>query len=119
MPERKNFILDIDGVVCEDVLNEEHEKMRVAKEIPGAKSTTNKWFEEGHTICFFTARTDDHKALTEAWLAEHGFKFHQVIYNKPRGGNYHYIDDKGIRATRFKGKFGKFKVRRRAIEVLE
>ena len=37
---------------------------------------------------------------------------------EPRGGNYHYIDDKDIRATRFEGKFGEF-VKTREIQVFE
>jgi hypothetical protein len=117
--ERKNYIIDIDGVICENVLNENPGKMKVAKEIPEARKTINKWFDQGHRICFFTSRTDDHKAITETWLRKHRFKYHRIVYNKPRGGNYHYVDDKNIRATRFKGKFGKFVRKRKVIEVLE
>jgi hypothetical protein len=117
--ERKNYLIDIDGVICENVLNEEPEKMRIAREIPGARKTVNKWFDEGHTICFFTARTDKHREVTENWLRNHRFKHHLVLYNKPRGGNYHYIDDKAIRATRFKGKFGRFVLRRKIVQVIE
>jgi uncharacterized HAD superfamily protein len=117
--ERKNYIIDIDGVICENVLNEDPGKMKVAKEIPEARKTINKWFDQGHRICFFTSRTDDHKAITETWLRKHRFKYHRIVYNKPRGGNYHYVDDKNIRATRFKGKFGKFVRKRKVIEVLE
>jgi len=117
--EKKNYIIDIDGVICENVLNEDPDRMRVAKPIPGARKTINKWFDEGHVICFFTARTDEHRAITETWMRKHRFKYHLLIYNKPRGGNYHYVDDKAIRATRFKGRFGKFVLKRRIIEVLE
>jgi hypothetical protein len=116
---KKNYIIDIDGVICENVLNEEPDKMAVAREMPGARKTINGWFDQGHFICFLTARTDEHKAITEKWLRRHGFKYHRILYNKPRGGNYHYVDDKTIRATRFKGKFGKFVLRRKTIEVLE
>ena len=116
---RKNYIIDIDGVICENVLNGEPGKMKIAKEIPGARETINQWFDQGHIICFLTSRTDDHKAITETWLRKHRFKYHLVLFNKPRGGNYHYVDDKTIRATRFKGRFGKFVRKRRVIEVLE
>jgi hypothetical protein len=37
----KNFIIDIDGVICEDIPNEEPERMKNAKEIPGAKEQIN------------------------------------------------------------------------------
>lgn len=100
---RKNYIVDIDGVVCEDIPNERWAWMAQAKEIEEAKDRLNKLYDEGHIITFFTARTTNLGDITEGWLDEHGFKYHNIIYNKPRGGNYHYIDDKEIEATRFIG----------------
>jgi uncharacterized HAD superfamily protein len=117
--EKKNFIIDIDGVICEDIPNEEAERMPFAKEIPGSKEQINEWYDEGHTITFFTARTEDLREITESWLREHGFKYHNLILGKPRGGNYHYIDDKNIRATKFPGKFGKLVIRNKKIQVFE
>ena len=104
---KKNFIIDIDGVVCEDVPNEQPERMKTAEEISGSKEWINKRYDEGNIITFFTARTENMRKVTEKWLKQHGFKFHKVIFGKPRGGNYHYVDDRVIRATRFEGKFGK------------
>ncbi|NMC75825.1 MAG: phosphoheptose isomerase [Candidatus Methanofastidiosa archaeon] len=115
----KNFIIDIDGVICDDIPNEEPERMITAKEIPKAKETINKWYEEGHIITFFTSRTENERKITENWLKEHGFKYHNIIFGKPRGGNYHYIDDKDIRATRFEGKFGEFVKKNKEIQVFE
>lgn len=100
----KNIIIDIDGVVCEDIPNEQPERMSEAAEIAGSKDKVNKWHEEGHIITFFTSRTQEHRIVTEKWLKDHGFKFNKVIFEKPRGGNYHYIDDKDINATKFTGK---------------
>ena len=51
---------------------------------------------------FFTSRVEN----TEQRLKEHGFKYHTILFCKPRGGNYHWIDDRDVRATRFKGTFG-------------
>ena len=34
-----------------------------------------------------------------------GFKYHGLIMDKPRGGNYHWIDNHMVRATRYEGKF--------------
>ena len=65
----------------------------------------NKWYEEGHIITFFTSRTDEHKKRTEDWPENHGFKYHGLLLNKPRGGNYHWIDNHLVKATRYKGKF--------------
>ena len=101
-----NMMVDIDGCICEHVDNEEPEKMVTTPVLPGALEAVNRWHDEGHYICFITARTDEHREVTEAWLKTHGFKYHQVIYNKPRGGNYHYIDDLSITATQFNGALG-------------
>lgn len=101
----KNFLIDIDGKVSEDVPNEEPERMLTCDEIPGAKEYVNKWYDEGHIITFFTSRLEEHRANTEQWLKEHGFKWHGIIFGKPRGGNYHWIDDRSVKATRFVGKF--------------
>ncbi len=115
----KNLIIDIDGVICEDIPNEEPERMVKAKEIPGAREQINKWYDEGHIITFFTSRTEDLKKITINWLKAHKFKYHNIIFGKPRGGNYHYIDDTHIRATTFKGKFGKFIYKIKKIQVFE
>lgn len=101
----KNFLIDIDGTVSEDVPNEEPERMLTCDEIPGAKEYVNKWYDEGHIITFFTSRLEEHRPNTEQWLTEHGFKWHGIIFGKPRGGNYHWIDDRSVKATRFVGKF--------------
>lgn len=100
----KNIIIDIDGVVCEDIPNEQPERMPTAEEISGSKEKINEWFEAGHIVTFFTARAEEHREVTEKWLKSHGFKFHKIIFGKPRGGNYHYIDDRDIKATKFTGK---------------
>ena len=115
----KNFIIDIDGVICEDVPNEEPERMATAEEIPGAKDQINEWYDQGNIITFLTARLEEHREATEKWLKEHGFKYHGVLFGKPRGGNYHYIDDRKIRATNFPGKFGKMVYRQKEIQVFE
>lgn len=96
----KNYIIDIDGVICEDIPNEQPERMKEAKELPDMKAKINKWYSQGHIITFFTARTPDLRIITEGWLAVHGFKYHNIIFGKPRGGNYHYIDDAVIWAER-------------------
>jgi len=101
----KNYLIDIDGTICDDIPNEEPERMATAKPFADAKKTLNKWYDEGHIITFFTSRTDDHKEVTEIWLKEHGFKYHGLCLNKPRGGNYHWIDNHLVKATRYKGKF--------------
>jgi len=79
--------------------------MATANVYPDALETLNKWYDEGHVIFFFTSRTEEHRAVTEAWLQQHGFKYHGMVMGKPRGGNYHWIDNHLVKATRYNGKF--------------
>ena len=103
--EIKNYLIDIDGTICDDIPNEEPERMDSAKLYPDALETLNKWYMEGHFVTFFTSRLEEHRAVTEVWLKENGFKYHALLMGKPRGGNYHWVDNHIVRATRFDGKF--------------
>ena len=106
LPEgKKNFLIDIDGTICEDIPNEEPERMLDAALFDGALEICNGWYDEGHIITFFTSRTEAHREVTIAWLDKHGFKYHGLLFGKPRGGNYHWIDNHIVRATRYTGKF--------------
>ena len=101
----KNYLIDIDGTICDDIPNEEPERMVTAAVYPDALKTLNNWYDEGHIIFFFTSRTEAHRAVTEEWLKKHGFKYHGMLMGKPRGGNYHWIDNHLVKATRYRGKF--------------
>lgn len=118
-PGIKNYLIDIDGTVCDDIPNEEPERMKTANEIVGAKDFINKLYDEGHVITFFTSRTSDHKKVTEDWLKSHGFKYHGVLFGKPRGGNYHWIDDRYVQATTFKGQYSPLVKKEKMIDVFE
>jgi uncharacterized HAD superfamily protein len=117
--EIKNYLIDIDGTITDDVPNEEPERMLTCKPYPDALVIINKWYEEGHIITFFTSRTEEHRRITEDWLKRHKFKYHGLLMGKPRGGNYHWIDNHMVRATRFKGKFTDFVKKTKEIEVFE
>lgn len=101
----KNYLIDIDGTICDDIPNEEPERMATAELYPDALVTLNKWYDEGHIIFFFTSRTEEHRQVTEEWLKKHGFKYHGILFGKPRGGNYHWVDNHLVKATRYNGKF--------------
>ena len=101
----KNYLIDIDGTITEDVPNEQPERMATCEPFPDALETINKWYDEGHQICFFTSRTEEHREVTTQWLDKHGFKYHSILLGKPRGGNYHWIDNHLVKATRYRGKF--------------
>ena len=103
--EIKNYLIDIDGTICDDIPNEEPERMATAKLYPDALETLNKWYEQGSFVTFFTSRVEEHRQVTEVWLKENGFKYHGLLMGKPRGGNYHWVDNHIVRATRFDGKF--------------
>lgn len=120
LPEgMKNYLIDIDGTICDDIPNEEPERMATAEHFPDALETLNRWFDEGHVIFFFTSRTEDHREVTEKWLDEKGFKYHGMVMGKPRGGNYHWIDNHLVKATRYEGKFTDLVKREVNIEVFE
>lgn len=120
LPEHiKNFLIDIDGTICEDIPNEEPERMETAALFPDALQIINRWYDEGHIITFFTSRTEAHRAVTERWLSRHGFKYHGLLMGKPRGGNYHWIDNQMVRATRYTGKFTDLVEKVKTIQVFE
>ena len=103
--DTKNYLIDIDGTICDDIPNEQPERMATANVYGDALETLNRWYDQGHIITFFTSRLEVHRKVTEDWLKEKGFKYHGLLMNKPRGGNYHWVDNHIVRATRFSGKF--------------
>ena len=115
----KNYLIDIDGTVTEDVPNEEPERMVTCQPFPDALKTLNEWYDAGHIITFFTSRTEDTRDVTETWLNKHGFKYHGLVMGKPRGGNYHWIDNHMVRATRYEGKFTHLVEKEVSIQVFE
>ena len=70
LPEgKKNFLIDIDGTICEDIPNEEPERMATAECFDGVVGQINKWYDEGHQICFFTSRLEEHRdEQRSGWL---------------------------------------------------
>ena len=115
----KNYLIDIDGTVTEDVPNEEPERMATCLPYEGSVDMINSWYDDGHIITFFTSRTDEHEIVTKQWLDKHGFKYHYLLLNKPRGGNYHWIDNHIVRATRYDGKWSELVKKEHTIEVFE
>jgi len=117
--EVKNFLIDIDGTITDDVPNEEPERMVTCLPYPDALETMAKWYDEGHVLTFFTSRTEEHRKVTEIWLKKHSIKYHGLLMGKPRGGNYHWIDNHIVKATRFKGKFTDMIVKQKNVEVFK
>lgn len=115
----KNYLIDIDGTITDDVPNEEPERMSTCEPFPDALQTINRWYDQGHQICFFTSRVEEHREITEDWLNKHGFRFHSLLMGKPRGGNYHWIDNHIVKATRYKGHFTDLIDKKEIIQVFK
>lgn len=67
--------------------------MATAAVKPGAVEKVNALFDAGHFIAFWTSRTHRMRQVTNQWLWDHGFKYHDLLMDKPRGGNYIWIDN--------------------------
>lgn len=95
--KQKLFLIDIDGTICDDILNENYYLYPTANVFPRALEIINKWYDEGNVITFFTARESKDRNVTLEWLDKHGFKYHGLIMDKPRINDqqeYVWIDNK-------------------------
>jgi len=120
LPESvKNYLIDIDGTVTDDIPNEEPWRMLDCLRYEGSVEIINRWYGDGHIITFFTSRTEEHREITDTWLQKNGFRFHNLLMGKPRGGNYHWIDNHIVRATRYNGKWTPLTTIKTDIEVFE
>ena len=115
----KNYLIDIDGTITDDIPNEEPWRMETSLPYDGSVEMINSWFDDGHIITFFTSRTDEHEIVSKQWLDKHGFKYHNILFNKPRGGNYHWIDNHIVRATRYDGRWSELIKKEHKIEVFK
>jgi hypothetical protein len=118
-PDIKNYLIDIDGTITEDVPNEEPERMETVEPFYDAVKIIREWYEEGHVITFFTSRTEETREITEKWLDKYDIPYHGLLMNKPRGGNYHWIDNHVVRATRYLGKWTNLVRSNKEIETFE
>lgn len=118
-PGIKNYLIDIDGTITDDVPNEEPERMALVQPFPDALEILNKWYDEGHVITFFTSRTEEVRNITESWLDKWGFKYHGLLMGKPRGGQYHWIDNHVVKATRYTNKWTDLITEQKNIEVFK
>ena len=115
----KNYLIDIDGTITDDIPNEEPWRMETSLPYDGSVEMINSWFDDGHIITFFTSRTYEHEIVTKQWLDKYGFKYHNILFNKPRGGNYHWIDNHIVRATRYDGRWSELIKKEHKIEVFK
>lgn len=116
---RKNYLIDIDGTITDDIPNEQPERMSTCLPYEGSVDIINGWYDDGHIITFFTSRTEEHRKVTEEWFNKHGFKYQNLLMEKPRGGNYHWIDNHIVRGTRYNGQWTELTKRTVEIEVFD
>ena len=96
-----NILIDIDGTVSEDIPNEESYRFADAIVLKNSVNSVNMLYNLGHVITFFTARTEQHRDVTEKWLKKHGFQYHKLLMEKPRGGNYIWIDNLDVSGIKY------------------
>ncbi len=79
--KKLTIAIDIDGTVAEcsqvdfqKVDNDSNELMN-ARPIPGAVEAVKKLHREGHTIVFYTSRSNASKAVTNGGLKNMAFRF--------------------------------------------
>ena len=105
-----NYLIDIDGTVGEDIPNEESHRFKDAYVYEGAVDWVNGLYEQGHTITFFTARESKDYQVTFDWLTQNGFQFHRLLMDKPRGGNYIWVDNHLVKGVLFQGSYERLKI---------
>ena len=116
---KKNYLIDIDGTITDNIPNEQYERMITCLPFDDAVEIINGWYDEGHIITFFTSRTEEHRQITEEWFKTHKINYHNLLMNKPRGGNYHWIDNHIVRGTRYNGQWTELTKKTVEIEVFD
>ena len=118
------MLIDIDGTITnEDIKNEVSHLYPTATPTEGSVEQINKWYDEGNHITFFTARENKDKEITEAWLKEHGFKYHGLIMDKPRCLNnddrYVWIDNRKVMGVTYKGIWSELTPKSKIVNIFE
>ena len=73
LPENvKNYLIDIDGTICDDIPNEEPERMLTAAVYPEALVTLNKFARKfkNYTDKYETDHDDDDENLSNIYVFE-------------------------------------------------
>jgi len=87
MEDKKVIYVDIDETICHyDEPLKEH-NYSLAKPDYDAIELMNSWYDEGHTIYYWTARGTvtgkNWRRLTEFQLDRWGVKYHELFFEKP------------------------------------
>lgn len=99
---KKALLIDIDGTVVKHTYIGDQKSGKIPKTLKNAVKWVNNKFKEGYGIFFFTSRLCKERKATEAMLDKHGFKYHEVIFNKPYADETTIIDDRKFRIIQVK-----------------
>ena len=92
--------VDIDGVIASTLKNGVYPRDYHKKEpLPYAIEALKQLRERNHSIYLFTARYEEDREVTEAWLRVNGFSglYDELIMDKPKYDIL--IDDRALRHT--------------------
>ncbi|RLF67737.1 MAG: hypothetical protein DRN26_01535 [Thermoplasmata archaeon] len=88
-------VIDIDGTVLKK-RDPEHYFTAEPEALEDAVEQVNEWFDNGDYIVFWTARPSSVRDKTMNALDRLGFKYHEVIFDKPYSYEIHIYDDNPI-----------------------
>lgn len=75
MRKLKVIAVDFDGTIVE------HNFPEIGKMKENVVAKMRKWYEEGHTICIWTCRTDQYEQDARKYLADNNIPFHYFNEN--------------------------------------
>jgi hypothetical protein len=104
-----NLLVDIDGTICDDVPNEESHLFIEAKPYDNAAESLHDLIKSGHSLTYFTSREEKDRNTTIKWLKLHNFPEACLIMDKPRGGEYFWIDNHKVQGIRYYGSVNEHK----------
>ncbi len=93
MPEKKIYAVDLDGTLCTE--GKEWWRYACAKPLPGSVKKINRLKRLGHTVIFYTARFEEDRNVTEAWLQKYRVQYDAIVFGKLRAD--FYVDNNSLR----------------------
>jgi len=93
MPVIKTYAVDIDGTLC--VERSEWWLYATAEPIKKNIRKINRLKRLGHTIILYTARFEEDREVTEAWMKKYRVQYDKIVFGKLRAD--HYVDNCSLR----------------------
>ena len=106
-----NFIVDVDGTLCEIVNS--FDEYYSAKPKVDIINKVNSLYKSGSNIILFTARgmrtfnndvakiEEVHRPILENWLKQNGVLYHELRFGKAWSPECYYVDDKSMSLNEF------------------